>query len=197
MRIDALAEADMTARQRELSARITARRGAVRGPYRVWLRSPELCERVEALGAFVRFESSLPERLRLLTLLIAGREFDAQYSWNAHVGQARDAGIPADVIDAIAAGRTPHFPDPDDQLFWEFCTTVLREHFVSDELYAHAAAVFSADQLVDTIGSLGNYTMLSLCLNAFEVDLQPGVEPPFADVHGYAKTPPTPEGDHR
>lgn len=187
MRIDALAPDEMTDRQRGLADRITARRGAVRGPYRVWLRSPELCERVEALGAFVRFESSLPEHLRLLTLLIAGRHFDAQYSWNAHIGQARDAGITQEVIDVIARGDVPSFTEERDQLFWEFCTTLLREHFVPDPLFARASAVFTAEQLVDTIGSLGNYTMLSLCLNAFEVDLQPGVDPPFPDVRGYAK----------
>ncbi|MFT4211165.1 MAG: hypothetical protein QM626_04770 [Microbacterium sp.] len=187
MRLDVIDEADMTDRQRELAARITARRGAVRGPYRVWLRSPELCERVEALGAFVRFESSLPEHLRLLTLLIAGREFDAQYSWNAHVGQARDAGIPPEVIDAIARHERPEFAADADQVFYDFSVQLLREHFVPDELFARASAHFTPEQLVDTIGSLGNYTMLSLCLNAFEVDLQPGVEPPFPDVRGYAK----------
>jgi len=187
VRLDEIPEDQLTDRQRELAERITARRGAVRGPYRVWLRSPELCERVEALGAFVRFESSLPEHLRLLTLLIAGREFDAQYSWNAHVAQAVDAGIPPQVIDAIARRQTPEFTDPGDQVFWEFCTTLLREHFVPDELFARASAAFTPQHLVDTIGSLGNYTTLSLCLNAFEVDLQAGVEPPFPDVRGYAK----------
>jgi len=187
MRLDAIPDDQLTDRQRELAERITARRGAVRGPYRVWLRSPELCERVEALGAFVRFASSLPEHLRLLTLLIAGREFDAQYSWNAHVAQAVGAGIPQRVIDAIARRETPEFDAPADQLFWEFCSTLLRDHFVPDELFARAAAVFTPEQLVDTIGSLGNYTMLSLCLNAFEVDLQAGVEPPFPDVRGYAR----------
>src|SRR3954463_3834095 len=84
MRLEVIAEDRMTPRQRELADRITARRGAGRGPYRVWLRSPEVCERVEALGAFARFESALPEHLRLLTLLVAGRVYDAQYSWNAH-----------------------------------------------------------------------------------------------------------------
>ncbi|MCR2782960.1 hypothetical protein [Microbacterium sp. zg-B96] len=177
----------MTARQRELADRITARRGAVRGPYKVWLNSPEVCERVEALGAFVRFESSLPEHLRLLTLLIACRAFDAQYSWNAHVGQALAAGIPQQVIDAIARRERPPFGDDADRVFWELCDELVREHFVSDAAFARARDHFTAEQLVDAIASLGNYTMLAMCLNAFEVDLQPGVEPPFPDVRGYAK----------
>jgi len=187
MRLEELDPARLTARQRELSERIVARRGAVRGPYKAWLNSPGACERVEALGAFARFESSLPEHLRLLTLLVACRAFDAQYSWNAHVGQALDAGIAPHVIDAIARAETPAFDDPADQVFWEFCDELVREHFVSDTVFAMARRLFTSEQLVDAVASLGNYTMLSMFLNAFEVDLQPGAEPPFPDVRGHAK----------
>jgi len=85
MRLPALT--DLSDRQREISDRITARRGGTRGPFLVWLRSPDLCERVEALGAYCRFESALDPRIRELSLLIAARCFDAQYSWNAHVAR--------------------------------------------------------------------------------------------------------------
>jgi 4-carboxymuconolactone decarboxylase len=86
MRLPVIDPDEMTPRQREVADRIAGRRGAVRGPFHVWLNSPELCDRVESLGAFLRFESSLPLRLRELSLLIAARHFDAQYSWNAHWG---------------------------------------------------------------------------------------------------------------
>ena len=39
---------------------------------------------------------------------------------------------------------------------------------------------------MDLIGSLGNFSMLAMLLNTFQVDLQ-AVEPPFPDVRGYAK----------
>lgn len=187
MRLQQIPDERMTARQHEMADRIAARRGAVRGPYQVWLNSPEVCERVEALGAFVRFESSLPEHLRLLTLLIASRAFDAQYSWNAHIAQVLAAGIPQHAVDAIARRERPVFDREADGVFWEFCDELLREHFVSDAVFRRVQEHFTAEQLVDTIASLGNYTMLSMCLNAFEVDLQPGLEPPFPDVRGYAR----------
>jgi hypothetical protein len=67
---------DLSPRQQEISDRITSRRGGTRGPFLVWLRSPELCEKVEALGAYCRFESSLDPRLRELSLLIAARHWE-------------------------------------------------------------------------------------------------------------------------
>jgi len=184
MRLPALTE--LSPRQQEISDRISSRHGGTRGPFLVWLRSPELCEKVEALGAYCRFESSLDMRLRELSLLIAARHFDAQYSWNAHVGKAVDLGIDAESLRALAANEEPSFASHDEQVLYQFSTEILRDHFVSDDTFARALAEFGEQGLVDLIGSLGNFSMLAMLLNTFQVDLQ-AVEPPFPDVRGYAK----------
>lgn len=44
---------------------------------------------------------------------------------------------------------------------------------------------------MDIVGSLGNYSMLAMLLNTFQVDLQ-AVEPPFPDVRGHARVPAPP-----
>jgi 4-carboxymuconolactone decarboxylase len=191
MRLPALTE--LSPRQQEISDRISSRRGGTRGPFLVWLRSPELCEKVEALGAYCRFESSLHPRLRELSLLIAARAFDAQYSWNAHVGKAIDLGVSAGSLRALAANQEPSFTSRDEQILYQFAIEILRDHFVSDETFALALAEFGERGLVDIIGSLGNFSMLAMLLNAFQVDLQP-VEPPFPDVRGYAKVTASPGG---
>ncbi|WP_300609051.1 carboxymuconolactone decarboxylase family protein [Trebonia sp.] len=186
MRLPALTE--LSPRQQEISDRIASRRGGTRGPFLVWLRSPELCEKVEALGAYCRFESALHPRLRELSLLIAARHFDAQYSWNAHVGKAVDLGVSAESLQALAAGAEPSFPSGDEQALYQLSTEVLRDHFVSDQTFALALAEFGERGLVDVIGCLGNFSMLAMLLNTFQVDLQ-AVEAPFPDVRGYAKVP--------
>jgi 4-carboxymuconolactone decarboxylase len=180
----------MSPAQKELSDQITARRGGTRGPFLVWLRSPGLCEKVEALGAYCRFESNLDNRIRELSLLIAGRNMDAQYSWNAHVNKAIDAGVSKDAIQQLAENKTPEFTSADEQIAYQFSIEILRDHFVTDETFAAALAEFGEAGLVDLIGCLGNFTMLSMLLNAFQVDLQP-VDPPYPDVRGYAKVDPS------
>ncbi|MBW8481203.1 carboxymuconolactone decarboxylase family protein [Actinomadura parmotrematis] len=187
MRLPIIAPDEMNERQREIGARIAGRRGAVRGPFRVWLHSPELCERVESLGAFVRFESSLPLRLRELSLLMAARHWDAQYSWNAHVDKAVEAGIPAAAVRAIAERREPEFERDEDAAFHRFCHELLEEHFVTEDTFRAAEKHFGPQGLVDAVGSLGNFSMLGMCLNAFQVDLQPDRTPPFPDVRGYER----------
>jgi len=179
---------DLSPRQQEISDRITSRRGGTRGPFLVWLRSPELCEKVEALGAFCRFESSLDPRLRELSLLIAARHWDAQYSWNAHVGKAADLGVSRESLTALAEHREPHFTSKDEDVVYRFSSEILDDHFVSDATFAEALAELGEQGIVDLIGSLGNFSMLAMLLNACQVDLQ-AVEPPFPDVRGYAKVP--------
>ena len=186
MRLPALTA--LTPRQQEISDRISSRRGGTRGPFLVWLRSPELAEKVEALGAYCRFESSLDLRLRELSLLIAARHFDAQYSWNAHIGKAVDAGVSRESLQALAENKEPGFTRRDEDIVYQFSTQILGEHFVSDETFAAALEEFGEQGVVDLIGSLGNFSMLAMLLNTFQVDLQ-AVEPPFPDVRGYARVP--------
>jgi 4-carboxymuconolactone decarboxylase len=186
MRLPALTA--MSPRQQEISDRITSRRGGTRGPFLVWLRSPELCEKVEALGAYCRFESSLDLRLRELSLLIAARHWDAQYSWNAHIGKAVEAGVSAESLQALAEHRDPAFERRDEQAVYQFSTEILGGHFVSDGTFATALDELGEQGVVDLLGSLGNFSMLAMLLNACQVDLQP-VEPPFPDVRGYARRP--------
>lgn len=191
MRLDVTPIDEMTPRQRELADRIIAKRGKIGGPFKVWLHSPELCDRVEALGAFVRFDCSMPERIREYALLVAARHFDAQFSWNAHVDKAIATGVPAEAIAALATWSEPDFGDDVElQTFHDFAVELLTTHFVSDETYARLTAVFTDQQLVDAIGLLGNFTLLSMCLNTFQVDLQKDRVPPFPDVRGYAKVAP-------
>ncbi len=192
MRLPILKPEELSARQQELAARIAGKRGQVRGPFLVWLHSPELCDRVEALGAFVRFDCSLSEKLREFSILITARYWDAQHSWNAHFDKAVAAGMPADALLAIAAGRTPQFAAADEQVFYDFCMEVLDKHFVSDATFAAAQEQFGNHGVVDIIGCLGNFSMLAMCLNTFQVDLDPNRAPPYPDIRGYGRIAPRP-----
>ena len=113
-RFSTLTPETMTTDQKRVADAIqSGPRGAgLRGPFNALLRSPELCEKVEALGAYCRFESSLPLRLREMALLIASRHFDAQYSWNAHVDKAVEAGVDREAIARLGRGEEPKFRRP-------------------------------------------------------------------------------------
>ncbi|MGH1553613.1 hypothetical protein ACRAWF_21315 [Streptomyces sp. L7] len=153
----------MDPRRQELAARIAGRRGGVRGPLRVWLHSPEMCERAESLGAFARFDSSLPKHLSELTLLMAARNWDAQYSWNAHVHQAIEAGIPEAAVKAIAEKREAVFDNEADQAFYQFCREILDDHFVTDATFAAALEHFGSKRPSSTPSARSATSPCSAC----------------------------------
>ncbi len=178
----------LTPRQKEVYDKHVARRDRVAGPYNVWLHSPELFEKVSAISNYMRFDCALPVKLREFGILVTARYWDAQYSWNAHVDKARAAGIPEDIIRDLAAGKKPDFKADDERAYYKFAMEALDNHFVSDKTFNEARAIFGDNALVDLIGSVGYFSMLQICLNSAEVDLQADRKPPFPDVSGYKKT---------
>ena len=181
MRIRALKIEELSPRQKEVHDLIVNRRGKVAGPYPVWLHNPELCERAEALSAYCRFESSLPLKLRELSILLTARFWDAQFSWQAHVKQCLAAGISQAPLDAIAANQEPVFEKAEEQIFYQFSTELLRDHFVSEKTFEAAKRQFGEKGVLDIVASTGNFSLLAMLLNAFLVDLKEG-PPPFTDI---------------
>ena len=188
MRLPVLKYEELTPRQRESWDKHSARRETVRGPYHLWLHSPDLMDKVSPLSNYFRFDCSLPVKLREFGILVTARYWDAQYSWNAHVGKARAAGVPDDVIRDLAAKKKPQFQSDDERVFYTFAMEVLENHFVSEKTFAEARKLFGQQGVVDLIGAVGYFSMLQIALNSAEVDLEPGTASPFADVQGYKKT---------
>ena len=187
MRLPTLGYEQLTARQKETWNRHAERRDKPVGPYLTWLHSPDLMDKVSPLSNYFRFDCNLPVKLREFGILVMSRYWDAQYSWNAHVDKARAAGIPEDVIKDLAAGRKPDFKADDERIYYTFAMEMLENHFVSQKTFDEARTHFGEKALVDLIGTVGYFSMLSIVLNASETDLQANREPPFPDVRGYKK----------
>jgi len=188
MRLPKLSHEKYTPRQKEVADKHTARRDRIAGPYNVWIHSPELFEKVSAISNYMRFDCGLPVKLREFGILVTARYWDAQYSWNAHVDKAVAAGIPEDVVRDLAAGKKPNFKADDERVYYNFAMEALENHFVSEKTFNEARAIFGESALVDLIGSVGYFSMLQICLNSAEVDLQTDRKPPFTNVIGHKKT---------
>jgi 4-carboxymuconolactone decarboxylase len=151
-------------------------RGAVPPPVHVWLRSPSLADNAHKLGAHVRFGTQFTPRQTEIAILMTARYWTAQFEWAAHVRLALQAGLPQEVIDAIAERRTPSFSDPDEQLVYDFCRDYYDDHRVDDATYQRVVARFGDRGIVDLAGLIGYYSFVSVTLNVFEVPTPPGAK---------------------
>jgi len=69
------------------------KRGELRGPFNAYLYSPVIGEAAQRLGEAVRFESSIPPKLRELAILTVAAKWKAQYEWWAHESIGRQQGM--------------------------------------------------------------------------------------------------------
>ena len=169
---------EMTPGQRAMIEHLLAgERGTTSGPFNVLLRSPELGDIAQQLGARIRFHSSLPRRLNEMAILIVAREWTAQYEWYAHKRLALEAGLKPDIVDAIAAGRRPAGMQPDEQALHTFETELLERHEVSDATFKAASDAFGERGIVDLIGLMGYYHIVSMVLNVDRYPLPDGAKP--------------------
>ena len=90
----------------------------------------------------------------------------------------------------LASNEVPHFAPADEQLLYTLATQILRDHFAALATFDAALAEWGEAGLVDIIGCLGNFSMLAMLLNTFQVHLKPGDPEPFPDVRGFAKVDP-------
>ncbi len=154
---------------------IVASRGALQGPFTMFLHCPELAGRLAHLGAFVRFEGALDMRVRVLAAMTVARELDAVYVWGAQAGQARKLGVPDSTIAAVRENRSGGLP-PDDAQIVEFTRTLMRRHRVDDAIVKALRARFGDDGFIQLTGTIGYYSMLAMTVNACELEAAPGAE---------------------
>ena len=144
-------------------------RGSLRGPFVPWLLSPEMADPAQRLGAFLRFRSVLPPRLKELAILFTARRWDAGFEWSVHAKLALEAGLPRPVVEAVGRGDTPAFDDPDAALIWRACREMYETRRFSDETFAALKALLGPQGVAELAGLLGYYALVSITLNAFEV----------------------------
>lgn len=179
-RYPALAEKVMTEEQREVLAEVLAgpRKGAP-GPFKAMIRSPGLMRHAHKLGAYVRFESSIPPRLNELAILLTARKWKAQFEWYAHARLAREAGLAETIIKAIHMDRRPDGMAEDEAAVHDFCHATLATGTAGDDAHAAVSRLFGDRGVIDLVGALGYYSLVSLVLNVDRTSLPDGKPLPF------------------
>ena len=170
----------MTPAQRNIAEAImNGPRGRMRGPFNAWLRNPVLADRLQKVGEYVRFNTSLDKRINEMAILMTAQAWGAQYEWYAHAPLAVKAGLDPSVVAAIGAGRKPENMKDDEAIAWEFTTQLRRDHSVDDPTYARALEKFGEPGIIDLIAVNGYYDVVSMTLNVARVKPPAEAEMPF------------------
>ena len=157
-------------------------RGRVVGPLRVWLQSPGLADRAQALGQFARYDSALEPRLSELAILVTARIWSSGFEWAHHAPLAIEAGLSEEAVEAIAQARRPVLEDAPGRAVFDFAAQLHRDRRVDDAAFGAARTALGEAGCVDLVGICGYYTLISMTINAFDGPDGDGPALPVLDI---------------
>ena len=172
MEMQAMSEAQRQAAE----ALIAGPRKAVVGPFIALLRSPELLDRMQRVGEYLRFRNAIPQKLVELAILMTARHVDNAFEWILHQPLAVKEGVAPATIEAINAGRRPGAMPDDEAAVHDFVRQLLETRFVADDVYARVADRFGEHGVVDLTATVGYFVAVCYVMNVA------GTPPPAANA---------------
>lgn len=157
-------------------------RGGLIGPFVPLLRSPELMNRVQHLGEYLRYRNQLGHALGELAICITARHWSQQLEWAIHAPIAEQAGIAPATLDAIALNEKPADLPSEQALVWAVCTELHNQKRVQDATWHAAVAQFGEPALLDLIGICGYYSLLAMVMNAAQTPAPQSSRAPLPDL---------------
>jgi 4-carboxymuconolactone decarboxylase len=151
------------------------------GPFAVYLHAPGYGKLAQALGGYLRYHTSLPPRLKEFAILCTAQHWKAQYEWHAHAPMAENDGVKPAAIRDLKSGRPAKSAAKDEVAIYEFVKQLYAKRRVSNAAYARVHKAIGDTGMVELIGILGYYALISMTLNVFRMPLPEGAPAPFAE----------------
>jgi 4-carboxymuconolactone decarboxylase len=161
----------LTPEQTTVFERLTAGRGRILGPYKIWIHSPTVASGMEHIGTFLNKKGWLSPREVEIGILVIAQHWDADYVRQAHIRLGREVGLTQEQIDAILAGRDPKLTDPHENAVHTFATALAAGAKMSDEEFAAVEKVLGHAGVAEVLVLLGYYTSVALGMKVHQVPI--------------------------
>jgi 4-carboxymuconolactone decarboxylase len=161
----------MNAEQQAIAEKLKQTIGQVGGPYGAWIHRPALCDRIQNLSDYFRSGTVLPDKLRMIGVLMSIRHWGADFPWAAQVPNGLKAGLSQAMIAAIGEGKVPSFTDLDEEAAYQVAAELLERRTLTDATYRRALDRLGEGVLIELVAVVGHFSTVSLTAIAF--DIQP------------------------
>ena len=130
------------------------------------VRHPDLVEAYLPFNAYLLTNSTLSPRVREVALLRVVHRSNCPYLWSHHLPIAARAGLSSQDISAIRSG---HCSDRTDQLVVQAVDDLVADSTVSQATWKELGQVFSDQQCMDLVFTIGGYLLLAMAVNTFGI----------------------------
>jgi 4-carboxymuconolactone decarboxylase len=171
---------EMNPGQKVMAEYILKTRGSLRA-FEMLLRSPELGNRMQAVGEYIRYKNSISQEIIEIAILLVAKKLNSRFEWYEHQRISAQLGLDPKIVDAICRGDRPILTD-DEAVVYDFSCEVLETLHASDEVYNRVVRRFGEIGVVDLSCTLGYYYALAILLNIGRYQLPPGVSSPLDNL---------------
>ena len=168
-RLPAITREQLGPEDRPAWDRIMAGRSGGGGPYGILAYVPAMAERLSAVESYFRDGGTLAAPDKELIILATARELGARFPWSRHEIRARQVGVRSEAIETLRAEESLNALTPHERLLVEVVRSLLRERSLSDDLFLSAQAELGNQRLVEIVGLVSHYNMISSVANTFDL----------------------------
>jgi 4-carboxymuconolactone decarboxylase len=173
-RIAPLQDSEFTPEQLERLAKSRQKDGSVLNIFRTLVRSPDAFRAFSWWGGYVLSRNSLSPRDREIVILRTGWLCKSGYEWTQHHRIGLDSGLTAEEIERIKTGSGAEGWTAAERALIAATDDLNRDHFVSNPSWTELSKHYSERQCMDLVFTAGQYTQVSMILNSFGIQLDPG-----------------------
>jgi 4-carboxymuconolactone decarboxylase len=145
--------------------------GALIGPWNPWLHSGKTGKAIWDLTKALSSDSTLPEPVRQIAILVTGAKFRAGYEIYAHVLVAEQDGLPEEKLATIVAGQRPPDLTREEGIAYDVGAALTAGGVLPEPTFQAARAAFGEKGAFELIHLVGLYCLVSVTLNGFDVPI--------------------------
>ena len=164
---------DLTLEQKAVFDRLTAGRGRILGPYRIWIHSPTVADGMEHIGTYLNKHSSLSKREVETAIIMVAQHWESPYVRHAHIREGKAAGLSQEQVDALVSGGDPAFTDPHERAMHRFAAALIARRKLPDAEFAEIEAALGRNGIAEVLVLLGYYTSVAMGMGVHEVPVPP------------------------
>lgn len=143
--------------------------------FKTMMNHPALLKRWVVFANHVLGKSTLPAREREIVILRIGFLCRSGYEWGQHVLIGRQTGLTDEEIRRIKEGPTAKGWSERDRLLLQATDELYSDAHVSDATWQGLSKHWNTQQLMDIVFAVGQYNLVSMALNTFGVQPDPGL----------------------
>ncbi len=141
--------------------------------FKALLNNPKAAGHLTSMGASLRFQSTVPDNLKELAIILTAREWNSDIEWTGHAVAAARAGVSDASIESIRTYKTDSLT-AEEAAVARFVHEMIRDKAVSDQTYGSVRSVLGDRGAVDLTLTVSYYSALALAQIALELEMGEG-----------------------